>query len=232
MVGEDEIEGRNRDDEQMHYNSTNLSLPMILQTPRWPWLPQPPPNSTIKRGGMFLAPPTATSSLSPYNNRPVQGQPQEGFVNGFKSTSGEGSKDIPLPTVKGGSAFSGSQPKNDARQGGSAFSGNNLLGESEYSEGGAGGGQDETFDDGFDSKKRRRSDQVFPSPPSDNFSFWIANKIQVNLVDARGLKGSDFLTIIWHFDFHAGCGELLAPSTDNAITPKTLHETAAFPRKP
>ncbi|KAI3781501.1 hypothetical protein L2E82_11517 [Cichorium intybus] len=94
-----------------------------LLAPSWP-----PPNSAIKRGGMFLAPPTATSSLSPYNNRPVQGQPQEGFVNGFKSTSGEGSKDIPLPTVKGGSAFSGSQPKNDARQGGFAFSGADFEG--------------------------------------------------------------------------------------------------------
>lgn len=273
MAGEDEIEGRNRDDEQMHYNSTNLSsgwgfnasndltntsmamvtssnpmnntscssasmIDSFCHTPPTIWdhnptnsqhlgafgdvnlqnnattsssslgfrkgnllapsrnldMSWPPPNSAIKRGGMFLPPPPAAtstmlphtlsqfpadsgfieraarlssfsagnfedminpfgnvpeSSLSPYSSRPVQGQPQEGFVNGFKSASGEGSKDIPLPVDDG------SQLKNDARQGGSGFSGNNLPGEAEFSE----GGQDETSNEGLGSKKRRRSDQ-------------------------------------------------------------------------
>lgn len=301
MAGEDEIEGRNREDEQMHYNSTNLSsdwpfnasndltntsiamvtssnpmniascssasmIDSFCQTPPTIWdhhptnsqtlgafsdlnmqnnpttsssslgfrkgnllTPSwPPPNSAIKRGGMFLPPPTATptmlphtlsqfpadsgfieraarlssfsagnfedminpfgnvpeSSMSPYNNRPVQGQPQEGFVNGFKSTSGEGSKDLPLPVDCG--TNDGSQPKNDARQGGSGFSGNNLPGESEYSEGGAGGrgGQDETSDEGLGSKKRRRSDQdsdynqVKRSPQTPNESTKNNTEIQ------------------------------------------------------
>ncbi|KAI3817133.1 hypothetical protein L1987_10922 [Smallanthus sonchifolius] len=89
------------------------------------------------------------SSLSPYPSRP-QVQPQEGFVgNGFKSASGDGSKDMPLPVDCG--TNDGSQPK----QGGSGFSGNNLPGETEFS----GGGQDETSNEGLGSKKRRRSDQ-------------------------------------------------------------------------
>ncbi|CAI9296683.1 unnamed protein product [Lactuca saligna] len=296
MAGEDEIEGRNRDDdEQLHYNSTNLSSdwpfnssndltntsmamvtssnPMNNNTPCssasmidsfchtpptiWdhnPTNPQnlgafcdmnlqnnpttsssslgfrkgnlhtpsrnldmswPPPNSAIKRGGIFIPPPPAAtstmlphtlsqfpadsgfieraarlssfsagnfedminpfgngpeSSLSPYS-RPVQ----EGFVNGFKSTSGEGSKDIPLPVD-----CDGSQPKNDARQGGSGFSGNNLPGEAEFSE----GGQDDTSNEGLGSKKRRRSDQdtdynqVKRSPQTPNESTKNNTEIQ------------------------------------------------------
>lgn len=82
------------------------------------------------------------SSLSPYSSRAIQGQPQEGFVgNGFKSVSGDGSKDMPLPVDCGAD---GSHPK----QGGSGFSGNNCN-------------QDENSNEGTGSKKRRRSDQVY-----------------------------------------------------------------------
>ncbi|KAI3722737.1 hypothetical protein L2E82_33799 [Cichorium intybus] len=96
MAGEDENEGRNRDDEQMHYNSTNLSSD-------WPF------NASNDLTNTSMA---MVTSSNPMNN---------------------GSKDIPLPVDCG--TNDGSQPKNDARQGGSGFSGNNLLGESEYSEG-------------------------------------------------------------------------------------------------
>ncbi|KAL4574611.1 hypothetical protein LXL04_021445 [Taraxacum kok-saghyz] len=244
MAGENEIEGRNRNGEQMHYSSTNLSSDWpfngsndLTNTSPTIWDHNPtnsqhlgafcdvnlqnnattsssalgfrkgnhiapsswsPPNSAVKRGGVFLPPPPAAtstmlphtlsqfpadsgfieraarlssfsagnfedmmnpfgnvpeSSLSPYSNRPVQGQPQDGFVNVIKSTSGEGSKDTPPPVDY--ETNDGSQPKHDARQGGSGFSGNNLPGEAEYSE----GGQDETSNEGFGSKKRRRSDQ-------------------------------------------------------------------------
>ncbi|MFS7959816.1 putative transcription factor bHLH family [Helianthus anomalus] len=242
MAGEDEIERGNRDEEQIHYNSTNLAsdwpfnnnpndLANTSSNPIWdhhhhPTNPQnlaafcdmnmqnnattsssslgfrkgnldmwAHTNSAIKRGGggggMFLPPGGSAmlphtlsqfpadsgfieraarlssfsagnfedilnpfgnapeTSLSPYSSR-QQVQPQEGFVgNGFKSGSGEASKDLPLP-VDGGTN-DGSQPK----PGGSGFSGNNLPGETEFS----GGDQDENSNSGHGPKKRRRSDQ-------------------------------------------------------------------------
>ncbi|PWA88734.1 Myc-type, basic helix-loop-helix (bHLH) domain-containing protein [Artemisia annua] len=249
MAGDDEIEGGNRDEEQIHYSSANLSAdwpfngtneltntsmsnPMsniwdhhptssqnlgafcdvnlqnnpttsssslgfrkgnLLVPQRSLDMGWAPPDSAIKRGGMFLPPAASAmlphslsqfpadsgfieraarlssfsagnfedminpfgnvndSSLSPYSSRSVQGQAQEGFVgNGFKSASGDGSKDMSLPVDCG--ANDGSQPK----QGGSGFSGNNGTGDAEYSEG---GGQDGNSNEGLGSKKRRRSGQ-------------------------------------------------------------------------
>ncbi|KAK9063781.1 hypothetical protein SSX86_017653 [Deinandra increscens subsp. villosa] len=289
MAGEDEIEGGNRGEEQIHYNSTNLpsdwpfnnsndltntsSNPMnntscssasmidsFSHTAPTIWDHHPtnsqnlgafcdmnlqnnaspsssslgfrkgnllvnprnleswgPANLAIKRGGGMFLPPAASAllphtlsqfpadsgfieraarlssfsagnfediinpfgnvpetSLSPYSSR-SQVQPQEGFVgNGFKSPSGEGSKDMPLPVDCG--TNDGSQPK----RGGSGFSGNNLPGESEFS----GGGQDETSNEGLGSKKRRRSDQdseynqVKRSPQTPNEATKNNNEVQ------------------------------------------------------
>ncbi|XP_071716084.1 transcription factor bHLH49-like [Rutidosis leptorrhynchoides] len=251
MAGDDEIEGGNRDEEQLHYNSANLpsdwpfntsndltntSMSMVTNPTIWDhhnttsqnlgafcdmnlqnngptsssslgfrkgnlvdvcWAP---PNSAIKRGGgMFLPPPAAPmlphslsqfptdsgfieraarlssfsvgnfedminplgnapeSSLIPYSSRPVQGQPQEGFVgDGFKSPSGVNDE---------------SRPK----QGGSGFSGNNSEG---------GGGQDENSNEGIGSKKRRRSDQdteynqTKRSPQTPNEAIKNNNEVQ------------------------------------------------------
>ncbi|KAJ0866024.1 putative transcription factor bHLH family [Helianthus annuus] len=230
MGGEGEIDGGNRDDEQMHYNPMvdsfdhtaptiwdhhptnsqnlgafcdmnmqniattsssslgfykgNLFAPTRNLDTCWG-----PTDSAVKRGGMFFPPggsavlphglsqfPTDSgfieraarlssfsggsfenvinpfgnvheSGLNRYRNRP-QVHPQEGFVgNGFKSPSGDGSKETPLPvdclTDDG----------RQAKQGGSSFSGNTLAGEAEFS-----GGGDENSNEGLGSKKRR-SDQ-------------------------------------------------------------------------
>ncbi|KAD2804361.1 hypothetical protein E3N88_37738 [Mikania micrantha] len=112
------------------------------------------------------------TSLSPY--RPLV-QPQEGFIgNGFKSASGDGSKDVPLPVDCG--TVDKSQPK----QGGSGFSGNNPPGETEFS----GGGQDENSNEGLSSKKRRRNDQdgdynqIKQSPQTPNEATKNNNEVQ------------------------------------------------------